>query len=81
MARLVRHPALGFSSGRDLTVCGIENHTGIYSDRVGPDVEIGYPGVTHTECGVYLHFLEASCLVSSYLGDSINSFLKLYTSI
>ena len=36
MAQAVAHLTLDFSSGHDLPVCGIEAHTGLCADSVGP---------------------------------------------
>ena len=36
VAQLVMHPTPDFSSGHDLTVCGIEPHIGLYTDSVEP---------------------------------------------
>ena len=36
VAQLVKYPTLGFSSGCDLVVCGIEPHVGLCSDGVEP---------------------------------------------
>ena len=33
MAQLVRRPTFDFSSGRDLTVCGVKSHVGLCTDR------------------------------------------------
>ena len=36
MAQSVKHPAPDFSSGDDLTVCGIEPHVGLCADSMEP---------------------------------------------
>ena len=36
MAQLVKQPALGFSSGHDLTVRGFEPQVGLHAEDVGP---------------------------------------------
>ena len=35
MAQSVKHP-LGFSSGHDLTICGMESHVELQNDNVEP---------------------------------------------
>ena len=36
MAQTVKHPALDFGSGHDLTVCEFEPHVGLCADSVEP---------------------------------------------
>ena len=36
VAQLVEHPTIDFSSGHDLTVCGIEPHVGLCTDSMEP---------------------------------------------
>ena len=39
MAQSVKHPTLGFGSGHDLMVCGIEPHVGLCADIIEPALE------------------------------------------
>ena len=36
MAQLLKRPTLGFNSGHDLMVCGLEPHVGLCADSVEP---------------------------------------------
>ena len=40
MAQSFKHPTLGFGSGHDLMVCGIEPRVGLYTDRTKPSWNI-----------------------------------------